>query len=359
MPTLDPRDLLDDELRALLSDASVPAAAIAFELATAGADPLTTEALDAARAMLAAMESAPETVDPAALAALPPRLRSLALEAAATLQRLPVLTSLAAGSDKPLAKEAKRLLHALKVKGVAVAAPRPSPAPVAPAPSAPADEELPVLMSAATETGERSLFFARSVRGGVDIAQVLLREETGLVDARLYPVPRREYRKLLASLLETPGVLAAEVPRAYARHLVSAALDEAIRRRQPPPARWNEVAFVIGAACEATPAPARALLLEPLDESPEASARTLVAHPAIARWRQRAVTPTLLAERLYEAAWLFHVLGDAPHASRALAAARRIESAPETEPLVSMLSSMVTALPMAPADAVAASVAPL
>lgn len=250
----DPNDFSDSELLDLLRDASVSIAAIVREMHDAGAAPLAEPPLAATRNALGAVESA----DPAAVAALPERLRALVLDEALQKRAIGLVTALAGSSDKVVVKEAKRVLHSLKTQGVKFEAPKPA-AP-APAPTTAATpEDLPTFMTNVDGFGERILLLARSVRAGIDVAQVVVSDTVGVVDARLVPLARREFRKFVQNISQAGGLVVAEVPRPYARGLITAALDLNARARKPIPSGWHDVAFAIGPSVPAQPSPGRSV----------------------------------------------------------------------------------------------------
>lgn len=363
MPTPGDNAFTDEELLALLRDASVAVEAITNEMADAGAPPLLPVELVTTRAALQAVE----TVDPAVVAGLPPRLRAFVLDEALSRKAGALIGALAGSADKTVAKEAKRLIHLLKTQGVKVEAAK---APSGAAPSgAPPPEDYPTFMSSVDGFGERILLVPRPARTGVDVAQVVVSDVHGVVEARLAPLARKEFRRFVVNLSTAGGVLVGEVPRSYARGLISAALDLNARARRPVPAGYNEVAFALGPANPPQPSPGRALplpeelagwasraaelmasdamrtwmpaedALRPLalrideigvsplyldDAQREAGVRQVMDDAVHAYWT--AARRQLVAERLFDVAWLLHGAGRADEANIALASARWLGS---------------------------------
>lgn len=364
----DPSAFSDEELEALLRDESVAPASIASEMEDAGVEPLPVEALAAARQVL---------LDPAeaqseAVAALPPRLLALAFDAAVQAGTTGLVTELCGHRDKQVVKLAKRALHALRSRGVSVAAPRPAPA----APPPRQAEELPAYISSADGYGERVVFLPTAVRGGVDLAQIVVSDVEGLVSAHLAPLGRKEYRRFVEGLSRASGVLVGEVPRAYARGLVSAGLDRNARVGRAIPPEYNQIALRLGARVEPSPSPGRQLPL-PEDESGlRAQGGQLLDLPELRSWipeekvlrelnlrlDETAVSPlyiddqqreasvkgliqrtvgeywsagrrALAAERLYDLAWLLQGANRTEDARMVLATARGLESDAPVEAL--------------------------
>jgi hypothetical protein len=243
----------DDELLALLRDETVAPESIVSEMEDAGATPHPAAALGAARTILKAM--GPEQV--AAIEALPPALRTIVLDVATDQQAIDLLSALAGSRDKAVVKDAKRCLHQMKARGVKVEPVR-APAP-APAPAPPVAEELPVFMSSIDGAGRRIIFFTGAARGGVDVAQLVISDETGVQMAELAQLYRKEYRRFLDRILGLTESFVAEIPRAYARSLIAQALDLNARARRPVPASFNDVTFLLGPAVGTQPSPGRSL----------------------------------------------------------------------------------------------------
>jgi len=208
MPEIDP-----DQLLALLRDPNVESAEVA---AAAG---VPREAVGrAARIVTTIARAQPEET-----AALPAALAAAVLRAAAAAGRLDLVAALATSADKEVAKEAKRQLHLLKVRGVAVPeAPRP-PA-LAPAPT-PADPPPAAYASTLDGLGERAVWLPRNLPGrGVEVAQAVISDVRGLVELQVGALGRKEWRTFVKGLLERGAEMGvAEVPRQRAHGLIVAA----------------------------------------------------------------------------------------------------------------------------------------
>jgi hypothetical protein len=123
---------------------------------------------------------------------LPASLALAALRAAAAARRGDFLAVAAGHPSKDVAKEAKRALYLLKMRGVSVPelqrqAPPPAPAPVEP--------PLPCFASTLDGQGERALWIARHVPAkGVEVAQAVISDRKGLLSLQLGQLGRKEYR---------------------------------------------------------------------------------------------------------------------------------------------------------------------
>ncbi len=357
----DPNGFSDEELLALIRDPSVGAEAIISEMQDAGAEPLSAAALGQAREALADLTGAKAYL----VANLPPGLRALVLEEALAQKAVGLATALSGSPDKAVAKEGKRLVHLLRTQGVKL---EPKPKPAAPS-SSPGPEELPTFMSTVTGFGERILLLGKPARQGVDFAQVVVSDVTGVVDARLAELARKEYRRFVQNLSGANGVLVGEVPRAYARGLVTKALDQNARVRRPVPTAFNDVAFILGPSMPPSPSPGRALPLSDDAASFSRRAAELLGLAELRSWlpeeatlrpfalkleeigvsplflddaqREQAVRDTLdaavraywtperrhlVAERLFDVGYLLHGAGREEDAQLALASAHEIES---------------------------------
>lgn len=207
MPETDP-----DRLLALLRDPNVESAEIAARVGV----PRQDVAL-AARLVTTIARMKPEEVGP-----LPAPLAAAVLRAAVGAGRLDVVAALAAASDKEVAKEAKRQLHHLKVRGVAVPAPaRPAAPPPAPAPTEPPPAAY---ASTVDGLGERAVWLPRSVPGrGIEVAQAVLSDERGLLELQVGLLGRKEWRQFVKGLTERGAELGvAERSREQAHALIVA-----------------------------------------------------------------------------------------------------------------------------------------
>lgn len=213
MPNLDPEELL-----ALLRDPNVESQEIA---ARAGVP--REEAGRAARLLMTLPRAKPEEV-----ATLPGPLALALARAALSAGRVDLLGALAGHAEKDVGKEAKRGLHVLKTRGVAV----PELArPAAPAPApAPAEPSLAALASRLDGHGERAVWFPRAIPGrGIEVGQAVLSDERGLLSLQVGVVGRKEWRSFARGIMERGAAVGVtEVPR----ERVHAWVAEARRRNE-------------------------------------------------------------------------------------------------------------------------------
>jgi hypothetical protein len=185
MASLDP-----DRLLSMLRDPNVESRDVA---AAAGVS--REDAARAARLVAAVAKAATDEA-----LSLPGPLAVAVARAAVAAGRGDLLAALAGHPEKEAAKEAKRGLHVLKTRGVAVPEP---PRPSAPTPAAAPPEALPAYATVVDGQGERAVWLPRSVPGkGVEIAQAVLSDEKGLLELQLGLLGRKEYRALVRGLLE-------------------------------------------------------------------------------------------------------------------------------------------------------------
>ena len=220
MPTLEP-----DALLAMLRDPNRETQEIAAAAGVARED-----AARAARLALGLGKAKPEE-----LLTLPPALALALLRAATTAARADVLTATVAHPNKDVAKEAKRALYALKMRGVAV--PEHPRAPTPPPMTAP-EPPVPCFASTVDGHGERAVWIGRSVPGkGIEVGQAVISDEKGLIELHVALLGRKEYRQFAKDIVErgrSMGV--SEIGREQAKGLVAVARRLNDLATRPPPA---------------------------------------------------------------------------------------------------------------------------
>jgi hypothetical protein len=220
-----------DRLLALLRDPNVESREIARQ---AGVE--REEAGRAARLVLGiARARAEDVIDLAA------PLAGAVARAALAGGRADLLAALSGHAAREVAKEARRGLHVLRARGVAV----PEPAlPAPPRPPAPAPEPpLAAYTSAIDGHGERAVWLPRNVPGrGVEVGQAILSDERGLVDLQVALLGRKEWRATAREILSRGASMGVgEIDREEAHALVAAARarnDEAAARVPEGADRW-------------------------------------------------------------------------------------------------------------------------
>jgi hypothetical protein len=288
VPSLD-----TDRLLALLRDPNVESQEIA---GLAGVP--REEAGRASRLLMNLARAKPEDV-----VTLPAPLAAALGRAAAAAGRADVLAALAGHAAKEVAKEAKRGLHVLRARGVAVPDP-PRPAPPAPAPAA--EPPLPAYATAVDGHGERALWLARNVAGkGIEVAQAVVSDVRGLLELQVGLLGRKEWRAFVKGLEARGAAMGlGELPRARAAAIVRAARQ----RNEASGARVPEGADLWLAQLGPTdppPDPAAAFAAPlPGDEERDAVAGSAKLHdlPLLRGWLAEEDTLRQVAAKLDEAA---------------------------------------------------------
>ena len=213
-----------DRLLALLRDPNVESQEIA---AVAGVP--REEAGRASRLLLGLARARPDEI-----ASLPAPLASALCRAAVQAGRTDVVAALAGHGSKEVAKEAKRNLHVLRARGVAV--PEPPRAPPPPAPAA-AEAPLPAYASAIDGRGEQAFWIPRAVPGkGIEVAQAVISDTGGLLDLQVGLLGRKEWRAFAKGLLDrgaTMGVGEIDPERARSALVAARARNDASGQRVP------------------------------------------------------------------------------------------------------------------------------
>jgi hypothetical protein len=283
MPIDDP-----DRILALLRDPNVGSQEVAEQTGLPRA-----EAARAARLLVGLAKARPEEI-----ATLPGPLAAALLRAAVTGERLDVLSSLAASTDKALSKDAKRALHLLRAQGVAV--PEPSRAPPPP-PTVTAEEVFPCYASSLDGQGERAIWIARNVPGkGVEVGQAVVSDTLGLVELQVGVLGRKEYRgfgKEIGERGQAMGV--AEIDPLHARAVVAEARRRNDLSGRQPPVGSDAWLARIGPGAPA-PDPAESLPPLPDEEERKALAASAGLHklPMLRGWLADEAALRALAARL-------------------------------------------------------------
>jgi len=169
--------------------------------------------------------------------AVPPEVAELltqrSVEAAERLQEI------AEGSDRTVAKAARRALYTLKLAGIEPPEREVTATlSVIPAPTV----AHRALMSNVGGTGSRMLLFLRDdpYGGSPLLLSFLVNDEQGLVDLAGRKMPRRELDEFLEEWRAREGSLLIEVPVDYARHALQTAVRQNVRSREPIPEGYSE-----------------------------------------------------------------------------------------------------------------------
>ncbi|MHB1843695.1 MAG: hypothetical protein ACYCWW_02520 [Deltaproteobacteria bacterium] len=148
---------------------------------------------------------------------------ALALALAAVERRRPeVLWALAGHPERAVVKAAKRGLHLLRSRGVAVGEPE---RPAAPPSRAAEPEELPPCHATAIDGfGDRALFVPMKRAKGVELWQLILSDERGLVEIEPIELSRRQLRAFFGAQSSEGALAAREVSRERAAALIAEAV---------------------------------------------------------------------------------------------------------------------------------------
>jgi hypothetical protein len=267
-------NLTVDECLALLKDVSLRPESIAEEMECAGVSPLQPAAVQAARDVLAKLqtEAVAQTAgltggDARAVAeeisALPEMLALAVVHAAGRASRQEILFELATSPNRTLAKEAKRELQKLKQRGVQVQEIRPQGEPVLkPLP----EGEAPVSYASSIDAyGERAVWWTRPARQGVEVVQVVLSDVKGILAADALALSRRSWREFVKRLPRQNVVTTAEIPKDHARQLIADAEAAGARNGFSPPKGYSDALPILGPAPSAPP-PSPGLSVDVPDE---------------------------------------------------------------------------------------------
>jgi|GEM_PF-946193 hypothetical protein len=252
-----------DECLALLKDASLRPESIAEEMECAGVVRPRPADVQSARDALAKLQTeavaqSAGLVGPDArgvagsISSLPEMLALALVHAAGRTGRQEVLFELATAQNKALAKEAKRELQKLKQRGVQVQELPPQGAPVLrPLP----EGEAPSCYASSLDAwGERAVWWARPARQGVEVVQIVISDQKGILASDTLGLSRRSFREFVKRLPRQGPVTTAEIPKDHARQLIADAEAAGSRNGFSPPQQYAEALRVLGPAPETPPA---------------------------------------------------------------------------------------------------------
>ena len=256
--------MTNDEVLALLNDASLKPESIAEEMECAGCPELGAPQVQSARDALAKIktEAVAQTVglegpDAGALAAqisgLPETLALALVHAAGRASRQELLLPIAHGSNKVLVKEAKRELQRLKQKGVQVQeVKRSGEAVLKPLPEA----EAPLCYASSIDAyGERAIWWTRAAKQGVEVVQVVYSDVKGILQADALGLSRKSWREFVKRLPRQSVVFTAEISKEHARTLIAEAEAAGSRNGFSPPVQYGDALRMLGPAPVPAPAP--------------------------------------------------------------------------------------------------------
>ncbi len=242
--------------------------------------------------------AAPERATAEEVSALPEPLALAVLEAATRAGVGALAEALLTSPSKPLAKAAKKAAYQLKSSGVSVAAP-PKPAAPAAAPKPEEVEELPAIGSPVSGMGERALMLARPQRGGgLQVFQLLITDEAGVVQLGRGEASRGTFRKQLKELKEKKAPVLLLSPERVRQALGQAMFMNQRSGTSLPQGAAELLRHLNVTAQERAPLPAP----EPDDERTAMNGHRLHDEPEIAAWLPPEPQIRELGQRLDEAA---------------------------------------------------------
>jgi hypothetical protein len=156
---------------------------------------------------------------------------------AARLQRL------GDAPDKALGKRARKALHLLRTRGVAVpAAPKREFRPHGP--YAPAEELS--LASMIDGRGERIVWLVRPADEGLDIFEAQLSDTRGLIGFTIANAPRREWRPHAARVVADERLAVARISERHARQLIEDGYQRTLAAGRVPPEEFARARLGMG-----------------------------------------------------------------------------------------------------------------
>jgi hypothetical protein len=232
--------------------------------------------------------------DARAAEALPEPLLGALLDALVEERLARPVEALSASVAKGVAKAARRAQYRLRSAGVATQRPAvPAQAPAPPEEPAP---ELPCLLSPPDGAGDSLLVVARPVKGGLALHEVVLSDESGLVEHREFESSRSGYRR---SLREARAQPLKEISLAEARTLLAEAYRCNLATRSPLPRGAEEMLRRL----QVEPAPAGLPPLPPPEDGDAVlalQAAALHEEPELRGWLPPESELKLLAARVQE-----------------------------------------------------------
>lgn len=283
----------------LLQDPQATLAALAERLGT------SQEAVDEARSLLEEIGAA--EID--AILAMPPQLGRALLRAASQKGRHDVLVEAAASGDKEYQKEAKRLAHALKLRGIELELPTKQAQEPQQAPEPQAAAEPPIFLSNLDAFGERAIFWSRNLPGrGIELAQLVVSDERGVLDFLVADLSRKRFRELIDELPTKGGVTIQTYDRDEALAVIQRARVAAREGGECPTSFPAWAAQLFGPIPAEAPGPLSPRGEGKPPEDPPALARLAAAsgelfdEPELGRWRPDDETLRSFGLHLEEAA---------------------------------------------------------
>ncbi len=143
-------------------------------------------------------------------------------------------------ADKLVKKEAKRIIHRMRSRGLTVSAGEESGSSILDRNVSTEDPELPCYISPVTGKGSRMIWLARYTHGGVAVYQSEVNDTDGLVEFSGGVIGRNRYRRLLQEILNSDEVSMVEISYAEARQRIARAVSLGREASRPLPEGYLE-----------------------------------------------------------------------------------------------------------------------
>lgn len=148
--------------------------------------------------------------------------------------------------DRDVQKDAKRVLHHLRSRGVAVELPKASCGSVLDRVVRVEEKPLPCYLSPVSGNGGRMLLMARYTHGGVAVHQAEMTDEQGLVQFAGGTIGRNRYRQMNQEMAADPAGKLLEIGYAEARWHLARAVDRNHESDKAPPEEYLQASGDLG-----------------------------------------------------------------------------------------------------------------
>jgi hypothetical protein len=166
-----------------------------------------------------------------------------------------VVDLLAISKDKEVKKEARRILHKLRSRGISIDIPKET-GPSVLERKVFEEPELPCYLSPPDGAGNRTLILARYTHGGVEVFHIEMNDKNGLVQFKGGKLGRHQYREAIHGMLEeSPGRMILEISFSEARYHLARAVQLSREQKRPLPDGYLEASATLGELKETDAAP--------------------------------------------------------------------------------------------------------
>ena len=143
-------------------------------------------------------------------------------------------------SAKEVKKEAKRIMHQLRSRGLNVSVTEEKGSSILDRKITGDDPDLPCFLSPITSTGNRMMLVARYVRGGVGVYQAELNDIKGLLEFSGATIGRNRYRKLFKDVMNNDEQSMLEISYSEGRKRLANAVSQSRKSSTPLPDGYLE-----------------------------------------------------------------------------------------------------------------------